>query len=1388
MFKLFNGLFLWLCVISLPAQENNMQFKHYTVEDGLSQSWVQCIMQDSLGFMWFGTDDGLNRFDGYSFHVYKHNPKNIESLRNNSVKAMVQDDQGSIWIGTVQGLCKYNVECDKFSYQKQWPNQQITELIYNEGQMYIATTLGLYTLDAKSGRSESIKINGKPVLTEQNINSIAFDHKKNLWIGSLSGLYVITGNSKSLFHIAPDIYNGYELPEGEITALHVDSGNRIWIGTAEEGLFLLTYQSNIKDMVCRRYIHSKHDNNSIRRGRILSLFSDNKGKLWIGMENMGLDILDLESFSLEEPVFRHYEYDQRKEKSISSNSIYSFCEDFQGNMWIGTYGGGISFYTDIGENFMHYKHITNNENSLANNNVNVFCEYEDDIWIGTEGGLSRFSGISNTFINYTHRINSINSLSANAVWALNAIDPNHLWIGTWSGGINVFNSKTNSFRRVPKNLIPGDNIFSVYKDSKGIIWIGTMGSGLTRYNPESGDVHIYRTDLNDHHSISSNWVRCIYETKNGELWISTTESVEILDRKTDRFIHFAPDINDTTSLSGSGAYVIFEDSRNNIWFGTQTGLNYFKRKDSTFCYYQEDSGLPNNSVKAILEDAHGNLWISTNKGITKMTGAVNLPEHPVFEEFDVSDGLQGNEFNRRAALKDKNGWMYFGGTNGFNVFHPDSIVKNRFEPPVVLTGFSIFNKPVNYESKDSPIKKHISVEKQITLKYSQSVFSFEFSALNYVNSEKNRYKYILQGFDKDWNEVGTKRQATYTNISPGEYTFIVKASNNDGIWNEAGCMIQVKILPPWYRTRMAYIIYIIFLISLIVIFRYLVLMRARLKHEIELKQIEKDKLDEVHQLKTRFFTNISHEFRTPLTLIISPLNKILVNHEFTDELKYQLNVILSNARRMLRLINQFLDSSKMEAGYLKMGVHEGDMVKYIKTIAEIFNYQAEEKSIEYNVQIDRESYHAWFDSDKVEKILYNFISNAIKFTPEGGRIVLRVHINPSDDPNSAYPGFIEFWIRDNGIGIKKKDQERIYDRFYQADNSGNKGNSGTGIGLSLAAGLIKKYGGELDISSEYGKGTEFYFRLPFEKDQFEDTSLIVKSEEEYLGKIQEEYTHSQDDFNQNIRLREPSLDSDSSSTVLIVEDNDELRNYIHSHFKDTYKIIEAPDGKSGYEMALEINPDIIVCDIMMPVMDGMELTRLLKSDETTSHIPVILLTAKTSDEAQVEGLETGADAYLSKPFNIAVLEARIKNLLEGRRKLKKIFSQNIQIEPSEISVTSVDAAFIQKAIALVEKNISNPDFNVYHLSKDMGVSRALLHRKLVALTGLPPSGFIKAMRLKRGAYLLVEGQKTVSEVIYEVGIKSRSYFTKSFKEMFGMSPTDYVENEVKKRKEKDIIS
>ncbi|MBN1118431.1 MAG: response regulator [Bacteroidales bacterium] len=1379
--KIFIFFFCFI-LLQINAQSDFRPFntKNYKVEDGLSQSWVLSIHQDYMGFMWFGTGDGLNQFDGYNFKVFKHNPRSNTSLKNNEVTSICEDNNNRLWIGTSTGICLYERATETFTSDSAWPENYITDFLVIGNHILITSDVGLFQLDTKTKIIKRLNINGTPILDGIYLTSIDKDYYNNIWVGGHDGLYVIYDHFKNLKKI--DYDSSKKTPQMVyISSITCDSDNNIWAGTEINGLFRLKYK-NLNSVLfeIESYQTIANKSGTLSKGMIRTMLQDCNGNIWLAIENAGLDIINPNRTINGNAEIKNIAFDPKNEKGISSNSIHAIYEDSRGDLWFGTYGGGINFYNTAGENFRHIKSIPERKNSLINNNVNVFFELNSEIWIGTEGGLSVYNEQKKQYTSFPNVTNNTHSNSSDAIWSITKDHDGNLWIGTWAGGVSKVNPDKMFFRQMDIGRDMNPNVFSVLEDSDNQIWIGTMGGGLVLYNPATKKNTVYRNDLNNPYSISNDWVRQVYNNSLNELWISTSSAVDLFDRKKQQFIHFFPNINDTNTISGKGAYVIFEDSKNNMWFGTDVGLNYFKRSDSSFVFYQETDGLPNNSVKGILEDDHGNLWISTNRGISKFENAVDLPSNPVFQSFDLSDGLQGNEFNRRAAFKSSNGEMYFGGTNGYNVFHPDSLKKNETEPRVVLTNLLVSNKKVE-PGKHAAIAKHISMAGEIVLKYQQSVFTIEYAGLSFVNSYKNQYSYMLEGFDKGWNNVGTQRSATYTNLNPGEYIFKVKASNNDDIWNTTGASIKIIILPPWYRTSLAYFIYLIFILSLVLILRRLILMRTNLQHEIKLKQIEKEKLDEVHQVKTQFYTNISHEFRTPLTLIIGPLEKILSTTSFKPDVGQQFQVILKNARRMLRLINQFLDLSTIEAGYLKLSVHEGNIPRYIQAISDIFEYEAKQKKIIYNFESTHDTFLGWFDSDKIEKILYNLLSNAIKYTAENQTIKFMVQFNPPDEVSTKFPGYMEMWVKDTGIGISDEEKTQIFNRYYQAKSTSSSNAQGSGIGLSLVSGLVEKYGGNIEIKSSPGQGTSFYVRLPYMRNMFSEESIVNKSEEDYLSKLENYYQPASD--KEQIEGLKAGFDK-TRSTLLVVEDNVDLLNYIADHFKKHFNVHEATNGEEGKAIALAKNPDIIVTDIMMPGIDGMELCKQLKQNEKTSHIPIIILTAKASDESHVEGLGTGADGFLSKPFNIDVLEARVRNLLDSRKKLKQAFSQKINIEPKDIAITSVDATFIQKAINLVEKHMADPDFSTDFMSKEIGMSRASLHRKLIALTDLPPSGFIRELRMKRAARLLVEGQRTVSEVLYEIGIRSRSYFTKSFKEAFGMSPTEYVDVQNGKLKNK----
>jgi len=798
-------LFIVLLVSFATAQIKDIQFKHLTINDGLSHGWILSIIQDKYGFIWIGTNDGLNSYEGYNFRVYKNNPRDQYSISSSNVMFLFEDSRGDLWIGTATGLNLYDRKNDRFIQYPEIPRGSIFSIAEDKDKiLWISTAIELYRFDSKN---DSVRIYTQSIITHNktDLNTgghrvIFIDSRNNLWIGSSYGLHLYNKEKDSFINYYYNDKNPHSLSNNDVYSILEDKTGRIWIGTAA-GLDLFTNaQDRPSNGVFVHYQNSKYDPNSISQGTILSLLEDDKHNLWIGIENGGLDILDLDTYKKDVNRFVHYKNNPNRGTSLSNNSVYSLFQDKQGSIWIGTFGNGINIINPGSEKFIHVENEPGISNSLNNNQVNVFLEDNDFLWIGTEGGLNRYHKKDGTFKHYVHDPLNKRSIGSNAVWALCKDKRGNLWVGTWGGGLNRFDSKTETFEHYyydPKdtNSIGSNNMFSVFEDSRGNLWVGTMGGGLNMFDSKKKIFTRYNTSNS---GIATNYVQAIIETQNGDLWLASVDGFSHLDITTKRFERFQNIENDSTSLSSNRSMSIFEDSKGNIWMGTDVGLNLFNKVTKGFTRYQKEHGLPDNSINSIVEDKHGNFWIGTNKGLSKFINAINLPAKPEFKNYTYGDGLQGHGFSQRSCLRGSDGMIYFGGSNGFNVFDPDKITENTFIPPIVITDFQVFNKsvPIGEKGYESAIEK----TEDLTLSYKQSVFSFDFAALNYISSSKNQYAYKMEGFDNDWNYVGTKRTATYTNLDPGKYIFRVKGSNNDGVWNEKGIALPIVITPPYWET------------------------------------------------------------------------------------------------------------------------------------------------------------------------------------------------------------------------------------------------------------------------------------------------------------------------------------------------------------------------------------------------------------------------------------------------------------------------------------------------------------------------------------------------------------------------------------------------------------
>jgi len=1365
---------IFFCILLLLstsyAQKQDLEFTHLTSQDGLGSNTVFSILQDNKGFLWFGTYDGLSRYDGYKFHTYKTVEGDINSISEDKIRAMIQDKEGNLWIGTWQkGLNKLDPRTEKFTRYLHVENDPssissnhiISLCTDKEGNIWIGTVGGLNRFDPKSEKFFHYINNPEDPssLSSNAVNSVYEDRNGILWIGTedsgLNRFDRITETFKCYKH---DPNNPKSISDDRIVSLYEDRSGIFWIGTRMGGL-------NKYDASLNEFSHySKNSDQPTCSNYIWSMFEDTQGIFWVGTEDAGLNIFDRQKGK-----FTCYTYSSNDPRGLNDNTVVSICEDSTGILWYGTWNGGINKYNKFEKKFITYSHSSDDPYSLSANSIYaIYMDSFGDLWIGTDlYGLNRRTVKSTKFIHYFNNPNDPFSISHNTINSICEDSKGNIWIGTNGGGLNRYDRTTNRFTHFRHNpddpsSISSDQITQVFLDSKGNLWIGVQPGGFDKLPKGSTSVIHYKPHPDNSNSIGADMIFDFNEDNKGNLWIGTHGSgLCKFNVATEKFIHFRNDPRNPTSLSSDVISVIHIDKKGNIWVGTDGGgLNKFNSGNRTFKRYRQKDGLPNNIICGILEDERGNLWISTNKGLSRFD-----PQTGNFRNFGVEDGLQGLEFNYWAYYKAMDGRMYFAGTNGLNVFHPDSLKDNLLIPPVVLTDFELLHKPVSigYDPLwGRTILEHpISETKLLELNHDDNIISFEFAALDFQNPKRNQYEYFLKGFDKEWTKTdATKRYVTYTNLDPGEYIFRVKGSNSDGIWNEAGVSLKIIIHPPWWATWWAYMLYGAVIILIVLGVRGYDLKRQRLKHQLEIEHEHAVKLEEIDSIKSRFFANISHEFRTPLTLILGPAYKIKT--ECKDEnLTKQAGLIQRNANRLLELINQLLDLSKVEAGKMKLCVSKGNLASFVRGLSMSFESIAEKKDIRFKVKMQRDKIEAHFDKDKMEKILTNVLYNAFKFTMEGGEITINL---TETDQNR-----VKIIIRDTGIGISKKDLPKLFNRFYQVDSSHTREHEGTGIGLALTKELVELHKGKISIDSQEGDWTEVTIELPLGKNHFTEDEIAERE-----GQELEEREIILSDF-----VSDRILDEDfeevivEKNIVLVVEDNPDLREYVREALIHEFSVAEAVNGEQGLRKAEKLIPDLIVSDVMMPKMDGIEMLKLLKNDAKTSHIPVILLTAKSEQTDKLEGLGLGAEAYLTKPFDIKELQVRIKSLIEQRQKVQKKFSDGeFTLKRAEKKLGRLDEEFMNKVMNVVNAHLSEEEFSIEQFGHEAGMSRSQIHRKLKALTGKSPSVYLRSIRLSKAKQMIQRREANISEISYKVGFSSPAYFSRCFKEEFGYPPSE----------------
>ncbi|MCG1037424.1 hybrid sensor histidine kinase/response regulator transcription factor [Polaribacter sargassicola] len=1383
-------IFFFFCVISSVTfgQFNNLKFENIDTIDGLSSSTCVEIFQDKEGFMWFGTIDGLNKYNGYEFEIFRSVLGNSESISNNRINAIEEDNEGNLWIGTNNGLNFFNKRTNKFSQINLYKQlslsnssqKNINDLLYDSinNIIWVATNNGAIKIVLGDDNVNTKNYHFSYYINDQSnlnsidnngVNVILKDDDNKIWIGTngkhLNQYNPLKDNFNRVYIDHKKPYELNHIPK----RIFIDADGDFWIGNDLNNFILWNRERN-------RFSHVSLAENHTP---IFSIFQDNDGLFWVPTEGQGLYLLNKNDENIK--IEKHLKNTISDPFSLPNNKPSKVFQDKNGIYWIGSYDKGVSKLDLTKHSFGHYYYKQDNDNGLSAKTVqSVLQDHKGRIWISSyNGGLNLFDEENNQFKKDIHNVKNKNSLSSNKILYTFESHDGYIWICTLDGGLNRFNPETNQIKQFlhsdNDSLSIGQNsVWAGVEDDKNRIWFGLRTEGLSMYNPKNNHFTNYKNNYGKKNNLTSNNILCVFIDSNNRLLIGTSLGVNMVDLNT--LEDFTPKHIEFTEIKGNGIEnnginYITEDHNKNIWIGTDSGVHQLDNNLKLKKSYTSQNGLPNNLVVGIVEDDNYNFWITTKGGLSFLNSKTQK-----FKNFNIHDGLQGPEFQSKSIEKTKDGRIIIGGINGFNIFNPNDI--NAPEPVLLqpkITAFKLNNKLVKVGdsiNKRVLLKKTISETKNLELHYNENYISFEFLSLYFENPGQIQYAYKMDGIDNDFINIGNNRVVNHSNLQAGNYTFEVKSSI-DGQWDKAKITkINIKILPPMWLTWWAYLLY--FLVGSLffgIILHY---------YTRKVKESQEHELD---QMKLKFFINVSHEFRTPLTLILNPADKILSNFHSDNEIKNSAITIQRSARRLLHLVNQLLDYRKMDVGMAPLQYEKGDIVSFSREIFCLFKDLAAKKEIHYEFKTSFNAINTLFDFDKVEKIITNLISNAIKFTNNDGRITVSIDKIKEVKTKSKFSFFkkehltdyVEIIVEDTGVGLNKHQIKNVFSRFYNLDIT----KAGTGIGLNFTRGLVELCGGEIFIESEQKKGSKFIVRLP----------LNIKAKAEKVENIKNEFLINSmkaveyDMFISNDSLKDNNTEEQKPSadkklpTVLIVEDNIELRRHLTNDLKDSYIIKEAPNGASGLKMTKKYYPDIVISDVMMPKMDGFEMCKMIKTDFETCHIPVLLLTARTLDEDKINGYDNGADGYISKPFVTSLLKARVNNLLETKKRLRDRFSKiGGSILANEVTTTNIDEVFLDKVTKVILENISDIDFKQDHLLKEIGIGKSQFYRKINALTGLNPSGYIRNIRLKHASELLLQKQYSIKEVTHMCGFNSTAYFSKTFKELFNQTPTQYIEN------------
>jgi ligand-binding sensor domain-containing protein/DNA-binding response OmpR family regulator/two-component sensor histidine kinase len=1313
-------VFLIINWIAFPGySQQDLTFRQLSVNDGLSQNSAVSVTQDNDGFLWIATQEGLNRYDGREFRIYKKKFADITQETHLQLGKVFADSKNRIWIIPDTSIPEILDRTIDMFYPVD--GVEAASCIHEDpnGDIWTGSFSGQLCRWNENIRSFEIIWNDP----SREIKDLESFDNRSLLLTFKDGVALFNKETATISHFdLPDIKTYYSCSKA-------DSKGNVWVGSLNSGIWLIPGGEKSGQHADRFFINSGLQ---LDEKMVLDITIDSRENVWFATYGMGSVV-----FNWKDNQFRNYTYSKQNPRSIHYNDILCIFEDYTATLWFGTDGGGLSFYDTYLEKFNYF----HNQQVPENINIDVvrslFVDEKDHIWIGTSGkGLTEYDPAGKIWKTYTYNENQPHNIASNRVMSLLGDGQGKLWIGYQDEGLSILDLNTRIYKQFntdSKIPLPAKTVWKILKDSDDRFWLATRNNGLIQFDPRTGVVRQFTHNPFDPQSIPENNIRTIEESKNGAFWIGTeTQGIAKFDPESGTFTSWKHQPGNRNSISSNSIKSLYPDSNNVLWIGTNgAGLNAMNLKTMKITRITADDGLANDVIYGILPDHSGNLWLSSNMGISKVSLSYTDSLVWSITNFTNYEG-QASEFNTGAYYQHNDGTIYFGSLEGFYWFRSEDIILNETAPRTAITDFFVFNESYYLSNLTR-------------LKHNQNTITIHMASLVFSSPHKNEYQYKLVNHDKDWVYSGNNHQARYTNLHPGEYTFLAKSSNYDGIWADTPVIMTFTILSPWYKTVWAYIFYVIMTGVLLFWFYQYLKWHWFMQVKLRLKENEAARLQEINEFKNNFFTNISHEFRTPLTLISGPVDRMLSQSE-NPVLKSQLNLIKHNANRLLNLVDQLMEVSRIKAGKQKLNVEKGNLGLLIQTIVVNYFPLAMQKNISIKTDIPIIT-EVWYDADKLEKIVGNLTNNAIKYGKPDTDVKIICKLSDTN---------LRFTIENESI--TRYDQEEIKslsERFFQK----NSKREGYGIGISLVNDLVKICHGQSEMNFLNEKIFHVSVSIPVTRNAYHPDELEGEDDKEDV---------------QLINDHQVPMAGHDAPIILIVEDNEELRKFLIGGLQPFYQTLEAKNGNEGLCFAFKKIPDLIISDIMMPEMDGIELCHTVKTDEKTSHIPVILLTAKSDEEDIMRGLEAGADDYFLKPVSMGKLLLRAEKLIDLRRKLRNYYGTKARISPKELALTSIDEKFLTKVQEIVDREICDANFSAEKFSRKIGMSRMQLHRKLTAITGLSANAFIRDQRLQMAAERLKNNSGNVSEIAYEVGFSTPSYFIKCFKDSYQMTPNEYI--------------